>query len=191
MHRLAELTAAMSAVTVTHFRGYDQCSPTLVGPLPCVGFCLGTEDLDADVLQWFDFGAPIMSGDPVTLFIETSNGLQAGGKVLQTRRDGSWWTLCWGTRDVSSLIAVPLDHPSLHVLAIAATVAQVRIPRVRPRDPHPVWVTPQRQAAFDRIGEPAINEWRRHGFPPTRQLPIRMDSDYLDNINHIRERLAA
>lgn len=184
------LRRAVGSPIVTHFRGFNRNSPTLVGPLPSIGFCLGTEDLHADTLHWLAFAAPIFSGDPVTLFVETGEfGFVAGGKILERTRDGRWWTLCWYTREISSLIAVPLDHPKLHVLAIAATVATARIPRARPRDPYPdEWMTPERKDTLDRIGKPAVDEWRRHGFPPPRELPF---TQYPETIEYIRERLAA
>jgi hypothetical protein len=147
---------------------YDPKSPGLLGPLPSSGYCFHDERLDVDTLTWYDFDAPLMSGDVVALFYESEHGLKAIGKWLQYTPDGHWWGVSYATRDEDSLTAVRLDHPAFRFGGVAAMVAKLETPRATSREPESDAAnrTPHAKRFFECAGASVIAHWKEHGFPP-------------------------
>jgi hypothetical protein len=177
--------AAPPNYMVARSRWFDEKSPTVVGPVRTVGYCTGDSEEGLERLEWIDFCAPVYSGCHVTVALDTNHsGIVLVGKILEFTRDGAPWLVCYGDRKLSKLVAIPLEHPGLRVLAIGATVLEVRMPSLRagPRllEDEQIW------RHLEPIGRPALQEWRRCGFPPRAQLPV---INHLRNIEFIRSAL--
>jgi hypothetical protein len=171
--------------TITVMPDYNPASPWLVGPILTEGYCLGEQDCENfDRYIWVDFAAPIVSGREITLLLDTNHsGPVLVSKILEFTRDDTPWLVCYGTRDLSKIVAIPLEHPRLKVLAIGARVASLKVPRAAPSRRIPdddIW------RHLDPLGRPALKEWRKRGFPPQKRLPV---INHQSNIDMLRDSL--
>jgi hypothetical protein len=176
----------MNAPTFTTFANYNAQSSGLLGPLRRQGYCLRNERLDVDTDDWYDFEAPLHSGDVVALFLDTPSGPMVRGKWLQYDRAGRWYAVSYATRDERSLCAIPLDHGGLRIGGIAALVATMETARSVPAEPaSDSHITPATLLAFDQLGGEAVALWAKHGFPPRRKMAFANPPENLEVIRSI------
>jgi len=154
-------------VKTIEYSGFDPSSATLASSI-CIGWCFGDEFPHARTQEWHDGAVAPASGDYVLILHDSLHGPVKIMKRLQRTRDGRWWAECLDN-------TLPLDvFENYRIVKVVRTLVSDE-PLVVAEDPRagdPM--SPEMAKAWADLAAPAINEWKRFGYPPRETMPEQL-----------------